>query len=74
MKIHIGEKPYSCSHCNKDFTMKSSLIIHARAHTGEKYYSSSNCTRLFKNTIILQIIREPIPERRLIVVVTVISL
>ncbi|KAM3931107.1 LOW QUALITY PROTEIN: uncharacterized protein RB166_004615 [Leptodactylus fuscus] len=39
---HVGEKPYSCSECEKD---KQS--DHQRSHTGEKPYSCEECGKCF---------------------------
>ena len=38
--ILTGEKPYKCSHCDKAFIQKSTIICHMRIHTGDRTKAS----------------------------------
>ncbi|XP_010790209.1 zinc finger protein Xfin-like, partial [Notothenia coriiceps] len=42
-----GEKPFSCSVCEKTFAWKGYLNLHMRIHTGEKPYICSICKKSF---------------------------
>lgn len=37
-RIHSGEKPYICSHCNKAYSQSNDLMKHLRTHLGPNVY------------------------------------
>ncbi|CAH3196558.1 unnamed protein product, partial [Porites evermanni] len=47
LKIHVCEKPYQCTQCNKVFNQLSNLTKHLRTHTGEKPYQCTQCNKAF---------------------------
>jgi len=44
---HIGERPYKCQFCLKDFTYRRDLERHTRTHTGEKPFECRLCPKAF---------------------------
>ncbi|XP_042371873.1 zinc finger protein 26-like, partial [Plectropomus leopardus] len=47
LRCSAGEKPFSCSDCDKRFALKGNLKVHMRSHTGEKPFSCSVCKKSF---------------------------
>ncbi|KFP38819.1 Protein snail Sna, partial [Chlamydotis macqueenii] len=43
----IGEKPFSCTHCNRAFADRSNLRAHLQTHSDVKKYQCKTCSRTF---------------------------
>ncbi|XP_063702434.1 zinc finger protein OZF-like [Culicoides brevitarsis] len=50
MKIHSGEKPYTCSTCNASFKRKNTFEDHMSIHNGIPRHFCNFCGRSFNNS------------------------
>lgn len=46
--MHSAERPFICSHCQRQFILRSQLSSHMRMHTGETKPRIYNCTKCDK--------------------------
>ncbi|KAM3846940.1 uncharacterized protein M6D78_004026 isoform 1-T3 [Vipera latastei] len=49
----LGDKPYKCTQCGKNFKWSCLLISHKRNHTGEKPYKCTECGKSFNKNCFL---------------------
>lgn len=56
MNIHTGDRPYTCSYCDKKFAKDSSWRRHLLIHTGVKPYVCpiEGCTQAYRDSIDLK--------------------
>jgi krueppel-like factor 5 len=46
-RLHTGEKPYQCTHCDMRFARRDELTRHERRHTGLRPFVCNLCDRQF---------------------------
>ncbi|XP_041635063.1 early growth response protein 4-like [Cheilinus undulatus] len=47
VRIHTGQKPFTCTICARSFSRSDHLTTHTRTHTGEKPFSCDVCGKRF---------------------------